>query len=204
MREQTDVALLGKLVGQGTAENLLAMSGGRLAPILAYARGNAFSLDSRVGETQPIYRGTPYTTLAAAWELMQRALLEETATTDCLSSPQAVESYLRLRLRDLAHEIFLVIYLNAQNGVIATEEFRGTLTQVSVWPREIVRGLVKHCAASIIVAHNHPGGESAPSAADRMLTKALQEACGLVDCKLCDHFIVAGKKMLSFAQQGLL
>ncbi|MEO8383627.1 MAG: DNA repair protein RadC [Betaproteobacteria bacterium] len=204
MREEADADLLGKLVGQGTAENLLAMSGGRLAPILAYARGNAFSLDSRVSEAQPIYRGTPYATLAAAWELMQRALLEEAAETDCLASPQAVEAYLRLRLRDLGHEIFMVIYLNAQNSVITTEEFRGTLTQVSVWPREIVRGVVKHSAHAIIVAHNHPSGEPTPSSADRLLTKALQDACGLVECKLCDHFIVAGKNMLSFAQRGLL
>jgi DNA repair protein RadC len=122
-----------------------------------------------------------------------------------LSSPLAVRDYLRLRLADREWEVFVVLFLDAQNRLIACEEmFRGTLTQTSVYPREVVKAALKHNAAAVIFAHNHPSGLPEPSRADELLTSALKQALALVDCKTLDHFIVAGDKTISFAERGLL
>jgi DNA repair protein RadC len=147
-----------------------------------------------------------YTQLQAVLELARRALREEIATGDVLSSPDAVRDYLRLTLGALGHEIFLVLLLDAQNRLIGTEElFRGTLTQTSVYPREVVKLALQRNAAAMIFAHNHPSGLGEPSAADTALTRALKDALALVDVKVLDHFIVAGSgRPLSFAERGLL
>ena len=122
-----------------------------------------------------------------------------------LSSPAAVRDYLRLALTDKAHEVFVVIFLDAQNRAIATEEmFRGTLTQTSVYPREIVKAALINNAASVIFAHNHPSGVAEPSRADELLTHALKQALALVDVKVLDHFVVGGTAVISFAERGLL
>jgi DNA repair protein RadC len=122
-----------------------------------------------------------------------------------LNSPQAVRDYLRLRLADREYEVFVVLFLDAQNRLIACEEmFRGTLTQTSVYPREVVKAALKHNAAAVIFAHNHPSGMAEPSRADELLTQTLKQALALVDCKTLDHFIVAGEKTTSFAERGLL
>jgi len=124
---------------------------------------------------------------------------------DALNSPQAVRDYLRLRIADREHEVFVVLFLSAQNRLIACEElFRGTLTQTSVYPREVVKAALKHNASSVIFAHNHPSGVADPSRADELLTQTLKQALSLVDCKILDHFIVAGDKTISFAERGLL
>ncbi len=146
-----------------------------------------------------------YVQLQAVLEMGRRALEEEIQQADSLSSPKAVRDYLRLTLARLPHEVFVAVFLTAQNRVIAVEElFRGTLTQTSVYPREIVKRALAHNAGSVILAHNHPSGEASPSAADRSLTKALAEALALVDVKVLDHFIVAPGASLSFAEEGLL
>jgi DNA repair protein RadC len=99
----------------------------------------------------------------------------------------------------------MVLFLDAQNRVIATEElFSGTLTQTSVYPREVVKRALHHNAAAVIFAHNHPSGVAEPSRADELLTKALKEALALVDVKVLDHFVVAGNVAVSFAERGLL
>ncbi len=147
-----------------------------------------------------------YTQLQSVLELARRALREEMAAGDALSSPRAVRDWLRLTLGSLPHEVFIVLLLDAQNRLIAAEElFRGTLTQTSVHPREVVKLALAHNAAGVLLAHNHPSGVAEPSRADEALTQALRQALALVDVKLLDHFIVAGTAdPLSFAERGLL
>ena len=146
-----------------------------------------------------------YVQLQTVLEMAKRALGENMKLADALSSPKAVRDYLKLALSRLPHEVFVVVFLTSQNRVIVVEEiFRGTLTQTSVYPREIVKRALAHNAASVIFAHNHPSGEANPSQADRSLTKILAEALALVDVKVLDHFIVAPGASLSFAEQGIL
>ncbi len=124
---------------------------------------------------------------------------------DVLNSPGAVRDYLRLLLYDREYEVFVVVLVDAQNRVIAAEElFRGTLTQTSVYPREVVKMALRHNAAAVILGHNHPSGVAEPSRADELLTTTLKQALALVDIKVLDHFIVAGTTALSFAERGLL
>ena len=143
--------------------------------------------------------------VAAVMELARRALSEEMRARDSLASPAAVRGYLRLRMQELSHECFHCVFLDAQNRVIAAEEmFRGTLTQTSVYPREILKRALHHNAAAVILAHNHPSGVAEPSIQDQALTRTLAEALSLVDVKVLDHFIVAPGACLSFAERGLL
>lgn len=144
--------------------------------------------------------------LAATLELARRALAEALAARDVLSSPGAVRDWLRLKLAALPHETFWALWLDAQNRLLAAEElFRGSLTQTSVYPREVVKRALACNAAAVILAHNHPSGVAEPSRADEALTQALREALALVDVRLLDHFVVAGSAPpLSFAERGLL
>ena len=124
---------------------------------------------------------------------------------DCLSSPNAVRDYLRLLLAHREHEVFVVVLLDAQHHVLSCEElFRGTLTQTSVYPREVVKVALSANAACAIFAHNHPSGVSEPSRADELLTQQLKAALALVDITVLDHFVVAGAQAMSFAERGLL
>jgi len=142
---------------------------------------------------------------AAALELARRAMREEMSVRSALTSPGAVRDYLRLSLAHLQHEVFVCIWLDAQHKVVGTEEaFRGTLTQTSVYPREIVKKALARNAAAVIFAHNHPSGVAQPSQADELLTRNLREALALVEVKVLDHFIVAGNQAISFAERGLL
>jgi DNA repair protein RadC len=146
-----------------------------------------------------------YVQLQAIFEMSRRALVEELQGADALSSPRQVRDYLCLRLGGLKREVFMVLFLDAQNRVVAQEElFSGTLTQTSVYPREVVKRALHHNAASVIFAHNHPSGVAQQSRADEMLTDALKQALALVDIRTLDHIVVAGNSSLSFAEQGLL
>jgi DNA repair protein RadC len=146
-----------------------------------------------------------YAQLQAVMEMARRALKEKIATGNALNSPSAVREYLRLKLQALPHEVFVALFLDAQNRVIEIEElFRGTLTQTSVYPREVVKRALHHNAGAVIFAHNHPSGVAEPSHADETLTQALKQALALVDVRALDHFIVAGSGVLSFAERGLI
>lgn len=146
-----------------------------------------------------------YAQLQAIFEMSRRALGEQMAAKDVLASPQQVRDYLCLRLGALTREVFMVLFLGTQNRVVATEElFSGTLTQASVYPREVVKRALHHNAASVIFAHNHPSGLIQQSQADERLTQQLQQALALVDVRVLDHFIVAGNDTLSFSERGLL
>lgn len=143
--------------------------------------------------------------LAAVLEVARRCLREDLRTGNTLTSPAAVRDYLRLALAGREHEVFVVLFVDAQHRVIRCEElFRGTLTQTSVYPREIVKAALAANAAAVIFAHNHPSGVAQPSQADELLTRQLKEALALVEVKVLDHFIVAGNQCLSFAERGLL
>jgi DNA repair protein RadC len=144
--------------------------------------------------------------LAASLELARRALAAPLKLKDALGSPEAVRDWLRLSLGKLPHEVFVALWLDAQNRLIASEElFRGTLTQTSVFPREVVKRALANNAGAVILAHNHPSGLAEPSRADEVLTSSLKQALALVDVKLLDHFIVAGgARPLSFAERGLI
>jgi DNA repair protein RadC len=142
---------------------------------------------------------------AAAIELARRAMREELSERAALTSPGAVRDYLRLALGHRPHEVFVCIWLDAQHKVIGVEEtFRGTLTQTSVYPREIVKKALARNAAAVIFAHNHPSGVAQPSQADELLTRNLREALALIEVKVLDHFIIAGNQAISFAERGLL
>ena len=135
------------------------------------------------------------------------ALLEKRMryTAHTFQSPQAVRDYLRLSIATREHEVFVCLWLDAQHRLIESEElFRGTITQTSVYPREVVKGALKVNAAAVIFAHNHPSGIAEPSRADELLTRQLRDALDMVDVKVLDHFIVAGRDTLSFAERGLV
>ena len=145
--------------------------------------------------------------LAADWGLRWREVTtEEMARRDVLDSPRAVRDWLRLKLAQLPHEVFMILLLDAQNRIMGNVElFRGTLTQTSVYPREVVKLVLEHNAAAVILAHNHPSGVGEPSIADQSLTKNLIQALALIDVRVLDHFIVAGNAPpVSFAERGLL
>ena len=137
--------------------------------------------------------------------MSRRALNEQMQVKDILSSPKQVRDYLCLKLGSLTREVFMMLFLDAQNRVITTEEmFTGTLTQTSVYPREVVKRALHHNAASVIFAHNHPSGVAKQSRADEMITTELKKALALVDIRVLDHFMVAGNATLSFVERGLL
>lgn len=143
--------------------------------------------------------------LKAVLELTLRALKEEITRDDALNSPQAVRDYLRLTLSSLPYEVFVALFLDSQNRLLGADElFRGTLAQTSVYPREVVKAALSRNAAAVIFAHNHPSGIAEPSRADELLTQSLKQALSLVDIRTLDHFIVAGQRVISLAERGLV
>lgn len=153
----------------------------------------------------PGFGPAKYAQLQAVLELARRALREDVRRDTLLNSPARVRDYLRLALGPLAHEVFMGLFLDAQNRLLAADElFRGTLTQTSVYPREVVKHALRHNAAAVIFAHNHPSGVAEPSRADELLTQALKDALSLVDVRVLDHLIVGGNATVSLAERGLV
>ncbi|HEY9100141.1 MAG TPA: DNA repair protein RadC [Thiobacillus sp.] len=145
---------------------------------------------------------------ANADEVLQaarRVLARQMRGCEALTSPQVVRDFLRVKLGALEHEVFAVIHLDAQNRVIDyVEMFRGTVSQTSVYPREVVKEALARNSAALLLVHNHPSGVAEPSRADELLTQTLKSALALVDVRVLDHLIVAGSAILSFAERGLL
>lgn len=134
-----------------------------------------------------------------------RVLAEQLRGTEVLSSPQVVRDYLRVKLGTLEHEVFAVVHLDAQHRVIEyVEMFRGTVSQTSVYPREVVKEALARNSAAMILVHNHPSGSTEPSRADEALTETLKKALDLVDVRVIDHLIVAGASSWSMAERGLI
>ena len=143
--------------------------------------------------------------LAVARELLLRDLAERMKSEPVLGAPDTVRDWLRLYCANLEHEVFLILHLNTRNCLIEAQElFRGTLSQTSVYPREVVKAVLKRNAAAVVIAHNHVSGAAEPSRADELLTQSLRQALAVIDVKVLDHFIVAGTNSLSFAERGLI
>ena len=146
-----------------------------------------------------------YVQFQAALELGRRYLHEVVAEQDAISSPQMSREYLRMKLRDKPYEAFFVMFLNSKHHLIHAQElFRGTIDSASVPIREVVKEALKHNAAAMIVAHNHPSGVAEPSHADCVLTENLAQALSLVGTRLLDHFVVGESEVVSLAELGLL
>jgi DNA repair protein RadC len=181
-----DLQLLALVIGKRSAKKLYT---GTLAPLLLRSCEQGYS----------------HIRLAAAKELVRRSLVEELKREPVLSNPSVVKDYLRIVLAAREYECFVALFLDAQNRLIAAEElFRGTLTQTSVFPREVVKRALTVNAAGVVFAHNHPSGVPEPSHADELLTIQLKQGLALVDIRVLDHFIVAGPEIVSFAEKGLL
>ena len=143
--------------------------------------------------------------LQACVEMARRYLAEELKAKPALNSPEGARDYLVARLRDLDREVFGALFLDAQHQVLAFEELaRGTLDSAAVYPREVLKAALRHNAAAVIFAHNHPSGVSEPSAADRVLTDRLKAALGQVDIRVLDHFVIGEGRPASFAERGWL
>ena len=143
--------------------------------------------------------------LVAVLELARRALAQQLTQKPLFNTPQAVRDYLQLQLGGLQHEVFAVLFLDSQHRLIALEEmFRGTLTQTSVYPREVVKQALTLNASSVVLAHNHPSGTAQPSRADEALTHTLKAALALVDVRVLDHFVVTASQAVSMAELGLV
>ena len=171
-----------------------------------------------VRQTQKYYRGslgemftstndhnTPPERCVVARELVRRWLDEELKMDCVLNAPDAVRDCLRLQFAGQEFESFVGLFLDSQHRLLASHELvRGTLTQTSVYPREVVKAALRVNCGAVIFAHNHPSGVAEPSQSDQALTTALKQALALVDVRVLDHFIVAGNSVLSFAERGLL
>jgi len=143
--------------------------------------------------------------VAAVLELSRRGLAEQLRERQALHAPEAVKQYVQLHLAHKNHEVFAVLFLDNHNRLQAMEElFRGTLSQTSVYPREVVLRALHHQAAAVVLCHNHPSGSVQPSRADETLTQTLKAALALVDVRVLDHVIVAQGQALSMAEQGLI
>ena len=201
----SDTELLALLLRTGTAgRGVLQMAQetlDRFGGIAGLLHTDAEDLKSIKGLGGPAKRAE----LVAVLELARRALAQQMKEREVFSSPGAVKQYLQLHLGRKEHEVFAVLFLDAQNRLVEMEElFRGTLTQTSVYPREVVLHALKHGAAAVVLAHNHPSGTVQPSRADEALTQTLKAALALVDVRVLDHVIVAPGDALSMAEKGLL
>ena len=181
-------------------ETLLVRIIGATATAIWY-RGALRPLFEIVIDTVP-YEIEP---LLAGHELVRRLLCEELKARDILSSPKAVRDYLKLHFAGRTYESFVALFLDVKNRLISAEEiFRGTLTQTSVYPREIVKQALSVNCAGVIFAHNHPSGDAEPSAADITLTQVLKQTLALVDVRVLDNMVVAGTAVMSFAERGMV
>jgi DNA repair protein RadC len=143
--------------------------------------------------------------IVAVLELARRALAQQLKSRTVFASPHAVREYLQLQLGGKSQEVFAVLFLDVQHRLLALEEmFKGTLTQTSVYPREVVLRALHHQASSVVLAHNHPAGTVQPSPADEALTRVLKAALALIDVQVMDHVIVSRDKTLSMAEKGLM
>jgi DNA repair protein RadC len=201
----SDTELLALLLRTGTRERgVLQMSQEVLATFGGFA-GLLHTGPEDLKKVKGLGGSAKRAELLAVIELSRRAMSQQLKEREAFGSPEAVKHYLQLHLSHKPHEVFAVLFLDAQNRLVVMEElFRGTLTQTSVYPREVVRRALALEAASVVLAHNHPSGTVQPSRADEALTQTLKSALALVDVRVLDHVIVAPGDALSMAEKGLL
>jgi DNA repair protein RadC len=199
----SDVELLAILLRTGMAgKNVFQLSEELLGP-----DGIAGLLQATVQSLQLVKGLGPakQAELLAVFELARRALSQRLKEREAFHTPGAVKQYLQLHLAHKNHEVFAVLFLDSQNRMLALEElFRGTLSQTSVYPREVVLRALHHQAAAVVLSHNHPSGSVQPSRADEHLTQTLKASLALVDVRVLDHIIVSQGQTLSMAEQGLM
>jgi DNA repair protein RadC len=184
-----------------TLDALRTLFGARAASRVFATAGVSASLILQESSTR---YGAGWDAIRAVNVLAEEALKQSVRPVS-LNSPQGVRDHLCQVLAHKGHEVFTVLFLDAQHRLIAFEEmFRGTLTQTSVYPREVVKQALQHNCAAVILAHNHPSGVAEPSRADEALTRALKGALAMIDVRVLDHIVVAGKDSTSFAERGLL
>ncbi len=177
------------------ARDLLDNSGG-LSPLLS-ANESQFCQNKGLGKAK-------YVQLQAVVEMSRRYLHEKLQRGDAINNVDDVKNYLKSRLQHYPFEVFSCLFLDNKHRVIAYEElFRGTIDSASVHPREIVRQVLQHNAAAIVLAHNHPSGLAEPSGSDKAITHKLKQALGMIDVRVLDHFII-GDDIVSFAERGLI
>lgn len=200
----SDAELLAVLLRVGTR----GMSAVDLARYLLNEFGSLGNLLSAEAKVLSRYKGmglAGYTQFAVVREIGRRVLSEELRQQPVFTSPENVLDFLRLQLGLEKVEVSMVLFLNQQNQLIAERELsRGTVSENTVYVREVVKLALDQHAASIILAHNHPGGSPEPSPEDVAFTKRLRQALELVDVRLLDHFIVTAQRAVSFADRGLL
>jgi DNA repair protein RadC len=199
----SDVELLAILLRTGMAgKNVFQLSEELLGPDgiagLLQATAQSLKLVKGLGPAKQAE-------LLAVFEMARRALSQRLKEREAFHTPDAVRQYLQLQLAHKNHEVFAVLFLDSQNRLLAMEElFRGTLSQTSVYPREVVMRALHHQAAAVVLSHNHPSGSVQPSRADEHLTQTLKAALALVDVRVLDHIIVGQGQALSMAEQGLM
>ncbi|MEY4694795.1 MAG: hypothetical protein RLZZ95_1244 [Pseudomonadota bacterium] len=199
----SDVELLAILLRTGMAgKNVFQLAAELLAPNgvagLLQASAQSLGLVKGLGPAKQAE-------LLAVLELARRALQQQLQQREVFHSPDAIRHYLQLHLAHKSHEVFAVLFLDNQNRLLAMEElFRGTLSQTSVYPREVVMRALHHQAASVVLSHNHPSGSVQPSRADEHLTQTLKASLALVDVRVLDHIIVGQGQSFSMAEQGQL
>ena len=199
----SDVELLAILLRSGMAgKNVFQLSEELLGPDgiagLLQATAQSLKLVKGLGPAKQAE-------LLAVFELARRALSQRLKEREAFHTPDAVKQYLQLQLAHKNHEVFAVLFLDSQNRLLAMEElFRGTLSQTSVYPREVVLRALHHQAAAVVLSHNHPSGSVQPSRADEHLTQTLKAALALVDVRVLDDIIVGQGQALSMAEQGLM
>ena len=199
----SDVELLAILLRTGMAgKNVFQLSEELLGPDgiagLLQATAQSLKLVKGLGPAKQAE-------LLAEFELARRALSQRLKEREAFHTPDAVKHYLQLQLAHKNHEVFAVLFLDNQNRLLALEElFRGTLSQTSVYPREVVLRALHHQAAAVVLSHNHPSGSVQPSKADEHLTQTLKASLALVDVRVLDHIIVGQGQAFSMAEQGLM
>lgn len=175
------------------------------ADLLGQLIGAEESSHQYKGSLQPFFTGAEHPKCAVARELVKRWLCEELSGMTVFPEPSAVTDFLKIHFSGRQYESFVVLFLDSHNRLLAVDEmFRGTLTQTSVYPREVVKAALFHNAASVMFSHNHPTGQTDPSRADEHLTHTLKQALALVDVRVLDHLIIGGSESFSFAERGLI
>ena len=165
------------------------------------ANGNDSVRTLYVRESDLFREATPEETLMAARQAIARRFRRGAA----LNSPQLVQEYLRIVFASLDHEVFCILLLDTHHRLLSFQElFRGTIDSAAVFPREVVKAVLKYNAAAVIFAHNHPSGVAEPSPADECITRRLKQALALIDVRVLDHLVVAGTTFVSMAERGLL
>ncbi len=212
----SDAELLGRVIGTDIAGNrvlqmddeMLQIQGNRLVDGPRSGFGGIAGLLNATPDDLKKVKGlgpAKRAEILAVLELARRAVAQRLQERTVLADPAAVKQFLQLNLAHRKHEVFMVCFLDAQNKLIEAEElFQGTLSQTSVYPREVVLKALHHHAAAVVLAHNHPSGSVQPSPADLALTQTLRAALGLIDVRVLDHIIVGPGQALSMAEQGLL